>query len=318
MKYKVGDKVRCDGGDCWFYGTVSAVFEHSLSPCYRLNVERMEKKNCRLSITQFEFELEPRKDEEYSDKEENAEFDHLKKSSAVLDQNLVPIQEPVPEKKREPKQKTKPEKAELTQTNELSKRKISDAWEKNFDAYLKGERSYTVFNWITYNRKQYRTGKMPEEKFEKLKGINFSFEFDRKTKQKTGSTKPEVVILPIEEKKEKPERKKVDNWDKIFEAYCKGENSNLVTTWIAKNRKQYKMDQLPEDKFEKLIEINFPFDVVKAKKPDKWDKQLEEWKKGERKSIYVQRWRQRSIRQFLDGKLSADRIAKLKEVGILK
>ena len=58
MKYKVGDKLRCDGGDWWFYGTVSAVFEHSVCPCYRLSVERMEKKTCKFSITQFEFELE--------------------------------------------------------------------------------------------------------------------------------------------------------------------------------------------------------------------------------------------------------------------
>jgi len=30
MKYKIGDKVRYDGGDWWFYGTVSAGFEHSI------------------------------------------------------------------------------------------------------------------------------------------------------------------------------------------------------------------------------------------------------------------------------------------------
>jgi len=62
---------------------------------------------------------------------------------------------------------------------------------------------------------------------------------------------------------------------------------------------------------------NFPFDVVK-KKDSSWDYRLEEWKKGERRSKLVQQWRQRSVNQYLEGKLSGDKIVKLKEIGILK
>jgi len=45
---------------------------------------------------------------------------------------------------------------------------------------------------------------------------------------------------------------------------------------------------------------------------------LEEWKKGDRKSVKIQQWKQRSVRRFVEGKLAANRIEKLKEVGILK
>ena len=55
MKYQVGDQVKYDSGDWWFYGNVTAVIENAICPCYRVNVEKMVKKNCKFAITQFEF-----------------------------------------------------------------------------------------------------------------------------------------------------------------------------------------------------------------------------------------------------------------------
>jgi len=238
MKYKVGDKVRYDGGEWWFYGTVSAVFEHSISPCYRLNVERMEKKIGRFSIIQFEFDLEAY-EEAGSDKDKR--------------------------------------KRELPEIEDLKKRDVPDLG--------------ALFE-------------MPEKKQKK--------ELKQKAKQK------KVEKPKIEEIKPRI-RKTSDAWEKNFELFRNGEKSNVISTWIASNRKQYKDGILTDDKLEKLVEIQFPFEVApKVKKADSWDRQLEEWKNGNRKASKIQYWKHRSIKRYTEGKLSADRIAKLKEVGILK
>jgi hypothetical protein len=404
MKYKIGDKVRYDGGDWWFYGTVSAVFEHSICPCYRLSVERMEKKNCKFSITQFEFELEASEVESGIDKREweNSEIEILKNYYGVLnnddlskmlkrspqeleEQRRMMHQEPEPKKvqKHELPQEMVPETVGLTQKQEKKPfiRKTTDAWDNNLEMYRKGEKSNAVSTWSTYNRKQFKTGVLSEEKLEKLKAINFPFVID-KTKQEKIETQPiqtkepakrktsekwernledylkgqksfaiynwitsnrkqhQAGTLPEEkyerlrqinfrfEGKEKkvektpktvtPKRKRSgDEWETNFELYQKGEKSDTISSWIASNRKEFKTGKLTEAMYEKLVRINFPFDVGQ-KKDDNWEKLFEEWKNGERKSVKIQQWKQRSIRQHSENKLSVDRILKLKEVGILK
>jgi len=295
MKYKIGDKVKYDGGDWWFYGTVSAAFEHSICPCYRLSVERMEKKNCKFSITQFEFELEPYNEDLDSvmDKREweKSEIEYLNKYYGVLNNEdlskmlkrspqaieekrqqikLQPKSEPEqklkvkpePEQKLkvkldpEPEQKqiVKPEPEKVEPTKKTRMRKTSDAWFKNFELYRKGKKTSVVNAWTSKNRKDLKTGILSEDKLEKLMEINFPFDSDKGKKK---------VELTKNQKEKTPKRKRGEAWDGNFEAYCKGEKNNIISTWIAHNRKMYKEGKLSEDKFVKLMEINFPFDVVK-------------------------------------------------------
>ena len=283
MKYKVGDKVRYDGGDWWFYGTVSAVFEHSICPCYRLNVNRMEKKNCKFSITQFEFELETYNEVVETGKEkrkwDDSEIESLKKSYGVLGID------------------------DLSKMLKRSPQSIED-------------------KWLQINPVQ-ETEQAPETQPEKKKRGRRKKIQEAEPTQETDLIQESELAQDAETEEvttsQKPKRtRKRDAWQLNFEMFQNGEKSNAISTWIAQNRREYKTGKLKEERLDKLLGINFPFEVVRKRKPDNWDHRLEEWKKGERRSTLVQQWRQRSITQYTSGKLSMDRIAKLKEVGILK
>jgi len=234
MKYKIGDKVKCDGGDWWFYGTVSAIFEHSISPCYRLNIDRMEKKTCKFSITQFEFELEPFSEALDSDtimrKWDNSEIELLNKYYGVLDtEGLSKMLKRSPVSIEEKWQQMKPEQVSKPKTKAKVKTKALETVE-------------------------------PPQAEETPPAPEVVKRRKRRSKQEMllDAQKSEAAI--------KPKRKRGEAWDINFESYRNGAKSNVISTWVAQNRKEYKTGKLSEKKLEKLMDINFPFETIKKKK----------------------------------------------------
>jgi len=213
MKYKIGDKVKYDGGEWWLYGTVSAVFEHSICPFYRVDVSRMEKKSCKFSITQLEYELEAEPGDVLADKtvkdeittsEETLVKNETRKrgpkakvkqpaSETTVEITGEEVAEVVPEVKKKKGGRPRKEKTEDSavvkkqskkkeESTENTKPKFGEAWYVNYERYIKGDKSNTVSTWASQNRKDFRIGKLKEDKYNLLVKINFPFESGYKKK----------------------------------------------------------------------------------------------------------------------------------------
>ena len=286
MAFKVGDKVKYDSGEWLFYGTVSAVFDNSINPCYRVTVDRMVKTNCKYSITQFEFELA---------------------LDSGVPKEVIPIQDV-------PMQEDLPKVVE-TEKGKRPGRAKTGAWERNLALFQKGERSNSINTWMSRNRLLYKSNKLSKDKLDTLMAANFPFEARKRKEQ---AAKPEKVEPPQNLIKEKPKRTQASAWEKNFELFRSGDKNNTVYAWISRNRKMYHAKKLSKEQINKLTAANFQFDAPPRERlsDDSWDKQFRLWQNGNR-SRSLEIWKENSLKRFNTGKLSQERIDKLKEAGIL-
>jgi hypothetical protein len=86
-----------------------------------------------------------------------------------------------------------------------------------------------------------------------------------KKQRRTRKPKQETENVETSQKPKIFKRKRGEAWDENLESYLQGEKSNIISTWVAHNRKLYKIGKLPNEKLEKLVAVNFPFEVVKKK-----------------------------------------------------
>ena len=364
MKFKVGDKVQYDSGDWLFHGTITAVIDNSICPCYRLIVDHMEKKNCKFSITQFEFELEA--DSEGDNdlnkrKWEQFEMEYFKKFQDAQKKEDVPVvikpepvqviipepvkaiipepvllpvydSQPEPEQQQVEEQELVPEVVE-PQVIETSKRRRGETWYYYLDLFKAGEKSNAIYNWVADNRRQFRAGKLKEDKLEKLAEINFSFDAPRKKAveieeepEPQEPQMPEIQIEPEPVQVEEPTRKKRgDIWGNHLELYKTGVRNSSIYNWVGDNRRQYKAGTLSEEKILKLIEIGFAFTArpLTKKAPveespiskitDAWERNYELFKSGERSGA-IFAWISQNRRNFKKGTLKAEHLEKLNAI----
>ena len=242
MKFKVGDKVRHDGGDWWLYGRVSAIFEHDISPCYRLNIERMEKKSCKFSVTQFEFELEPWYEELESGKDgrkwESLEVEYLKKYYGVLNNE------------------------DLSKFLQRSPFAIEEKWlqlqsEPKVEAKTKVEPKAEPAKKVEVKKTEPVVAKVAPKKAVAPTPKKVEVPVPKKSKKQGVKQK---------RKGSKPRRTASEAWHRNWEDYKNGNRSNVIAAWASLNRKEYNTGKLLEEKLEKLIEINFPFETNYKKK----------------------------------------------------
>ena len=379
MKFKVGDKVQYDSGDWLFHGTVAAVIDNSICPCYRLIVDHMEKKNCRFSITQFEFELEA--DNEGDNdlnkrKWEQFEMEYFKKFQDAQKKEVVPvvvtpapvqviipepaqvtipesvkaiIPEPVkviiPEPVLLPDYESQPEPEEQQvavqqelepevvepQVIETSKRRRGETWFYYLDLYKAGAKSNAIYNWVADNRRQFKAGKLKQDKFEKLAEINFSFDTPRKKGIEVvieEVEEPQIMEEPIiveEPQEEAPKKRRGDIWGNHLELYKTGVRNSSIYNWVGDNRRQYKAGTLSEDRILRLIEIGFAFNArpITKKAPveespiskisDSWERNYELFKSGERSGA-IFAWISQNRRNFKKGSLKPEHLEKLNAI----
>ena len=199
----------------------------------------------------------------------------------------------------------------------IDQRKAS--WDENYNTLCKAMNhgveitSRTVYEganigtWFNTQRQLFKNGKLPENKIQKLRG--------------TG--------LELDPRKE--------SWDAFYETLCKAISNDVEITsttvyegvkigfWVTNQRRLLKNGNLPEDKAQKLREAGLTLDYSK----ESWDENYKTLCKALNNGVKIVQttayegvnigtWLNYQHQLLKNGKLSEDKIEKLRKIGVIK
>ena len=163
--------------------------------------------------------------------------------------------------------------------------------------------------WLNFQRKIFRRGKLPEDRVQKLKELGLELD-------------PRIVVRP---------------WDENYETLCKAINNGVKVTqktvyegikigsWVTTQRRLFKRGELPEDRIQKLKELG----VVLDQREVSWNENYETLCRAINNGVKITEttvyeganigtWINTQRKNFKNGKLSEDRIEKLRKIGVIK
>ena len=298
MRYQIGDRVKYLSGDWIFYGIVTAIVENAICPSYRLVIDRMEKKSCKFSITQFEFELES--DDVMGnantisqwEKNENQFFQNLQtvKNQKLASQLITlapapssepasvpaassesafvptptPAQTPLSDSVSFPAVNPSSESAPVPAPNPLSEKKQRKKREPHPET-IAAPQTIVAPQTIAAPEIIASPETIPAPKallntsaIDTLKDDKFS--------------KPIEMDYPFEHLNKEKVTKKVNIsqkrnqvWQDYLDKYQNGDQSASVYYWFVQVRRDYRKGNLRPDRLEKLLAINFPFEAKKER-----------------------------------------------------
>lgn len=200
---------------------------------------------------------------------------------------------------------------------EVIDEKVWTVWDKNIDKLKQFKEKYghckvtkrnsddtRLIYWVKYQRCQYNEGLLPKAKIDELNSLGFVWD---------------ILQYEWDERFFELEKFKKEN------GHCNvnqlGDNRPLAM-WVGEQRKKYKRGELSEDKIGRLEKIGMVWDVPDAL----WNKAYVELKKYKEKNgtalvkkgesnNFLYKWTITQRRRLKTGKLDANKIALLNELG---
>jgi superfamily II DNA or RNA helicase len=208
---------------------------------------------------------------------------------------------------------------------------LNENWNKNFNAIKEfyrvnrrwprssgNKEENKLDNWCKDQKYLFKKGKLSQDKISKLDAFDFRWELIDELRINEWDSKFNALKKFYSVNKRWPIRESKDV------------NERSLATWTHGQKSKYIKGKLSENEINKLLGINFKFKHVTEIRNQQWDKNLNDSKKfytvnkawptrysESRRVCSLAYWLYNQRQMLKKGKLSPDKIKKLKEIGLL-